>query len=331
MITEDKNPGPLLAVSGSYWQACALHSGVVTGIFTAMAGKPATADEISRRINTDARATAMLLNALAAMGLTSKKGKIYKNAGLSADFLVKDSPRYVGHMIMHHHFLVQSWSRLHESVKTGEPVRKQPQYEDETQRKSFLLGMFNLASEIAPRLASELDLKGKKHLLDLGGGPGTYAIYFCMANPGLSATIYDLEGTRPYAMRTIEKFNMTGRIGFVAGNYLEDGINGPYDTAWLSHILHGEGPDACVKILKKVAGALDPGGVIFIHDFILDDSGDAPLFPALFSLNMLLGTPDGQAYTETQIKEMLHKAGFSDAYRLSFTGPNDSAIIRARV
>lgn len=85
-----------------------------------------------------------------------------------------------------------------------------------------------------------------------------------------------------------------------------------------------------MKILKEVAGVLESGSTIFIHDFILDDSGDAPLFPALFSLNMLLGTPNGQSYTETQFKEMLHKAGFSDALRLSFTGPNDSAIIRAK-
>lgn len=64
MEITDKNPGPLLAVSGSYWQACALHAGVVTDIFTAMADKPATGSEIAQRINADARATEMLLNTL---------------------------------------------------------------------------------------------------------------------------------------------------------------------------------------------------------------------------------------------------------------------------
>ena len=329
MKKERLNPGTILAVSGGYWQSCALHAGVVTGIFTAMENGPATANKIAERINADARATKMLLNALTAMGLVMHKDGKYENTELSAAFLIKGSPQYIGHIIMHHHFLVESWSRLHEAVATGKPVRKQPQYTDEIQRESFLMGMFNLARFIAPRLSGQLEFKGKKHLLDLGGGPGTYSIYFCKANPELSATIYDLETTRPYAMAMIEKFKLSDRIAFVSGNYIEDEIKGSYDTAWLSHILHGEGPDTCLAILKKTAAALVAGGTIYIHDFILNNTEDGPLFPALFSLNMLLGTPNGQAYTEKQLKEMLRKTGFRNIKRLPFTGPNDSAILSA--
>ena len=38
------------------------------------------------------------------------------------------------------------------------------------------------------------------------------------------------------------------------------------------HILHSEGPDNCNNILKKAVKALEPEGLIAIHDFILDDS-----------------------------------------------------------
>ena len=46
-----------------------------------------------------------------------------------------------------------------------------------------------------------------------------------------------------------------------------------------------------------------------VHDFILNNTMDGPLFPALFSLNMLVGTAQGQAYSEKQIMDMLEKAG----------------------
>ena len=54
---------------------------------------------------------------------------------------------------------------------------------------------------------------------------------------------------------------------------------------------------------------------------------DSPLFPALFSLNMLLGTDSGQAYPEQQLMDMLAAAGAKDIKRLAVQTPNDSGII----
>jgi len=54
---------------------------------------------------------------------------------------------------------------------------------------------------------------------------------------------------------------------------------------------------------------------------------DGPLFPALFSLNMLLGTPQGRAYSEEQIAEMLSGAGIRQIERMSFQGPTDSGVM----
>ena len=58
---------------------------------------------------------------------------------------------------------------------------------------------------------------------------------------------------------------------------------------------------------------------------------DSPLFPALFFLNMLLGTDSGQAYSEQQIMDMLAEAGAQDIQRLAVQTPNDSGIITAIV
>jgi hypothetical protein len=80
-------------------------------------------------------------------------------------------------------------------------------------------------------------------------------------------------------------------------------------------------------IIKKAVAALEPGGMIIIHDFILNNSMDGPLFPALFSLNMLLGTESGQSYSEQQIMDMLAAAGTHDIRRIAIDTPNDSGII----
>ena len=108
-------------------------------------------------------------------------------------------------------------------------------------------------------------------------------------------------------------------------------MEGRYDAIWLSHILHGEGPDACRMIIQKAVGVLKPGGMIIIHDFILNNSMDGPLFPALFSLNMLLGTDSGQSYSEEQIIDMMSEAGIKDTRRIAVQSPNDSAIILRKI
>ena len=327
MNTQDMNQGQILEISGNYWKACTLHAGIKLDVFTALGNEQLTSEDMSQKLNGDKRGVTMLLNALTAMNLLIKENNKYSNTSTSSSFLSKDSPKYIGHMIMHHHHLVASWSKLDQAVKTGAPVRKRASQKNEEMRESFLMGMFNIAMGLAPRLVKKINLSGHHHLLDLGGGPGTYAIHFCLNNPKLKATVYDLPSTRPFAEKTIKEFDLTDRVDFMDGNYLEDGIRGAYDVVWLSHILHGEGPEDCQRIIKKAVSALEPGGVIIVHDFLLNNTMDWPLFPALFSLNMLLGTPNGQSYSEKQIMDMLFRAGVKEIRRIPFHTPNDSGVI----
>jgi hypothetical protein len=327
-MTEEKwNVGRLLKLSGSYWEAGTLHAAVHMDVFTLIGHEYVNADEMAAKLHANADAVSRLLNALTAMALLTKHGNQYANTPESSALLVADAPDYVGHIIKHHHHLVSAWAQLSKAVGTGKPVRTRSAFGEDEERQSFLMGMFNLAMNIAPHLAPEIDLKGRRHLLDLGGGPGTYAIHFCLANPELRATIYDLPTTQPFALETIRRFGLSDRIDFTPGDYVEDGLKGSYDVAWLSQILHGEGPKDCQELLGKVASVLEPGGLVLIHDFILNDHLDGPLFPTLFSLNMLVNTDEGRAYSEAQLISMLAAAGFRKIRRLPFRGPNDSGII----
>jgi predicted O-methyltransferase YrrM/predicted transcriptional regulator len=327
MAAEELNPGKILKLSGSYWEACALHAGVKLDVFTIIGKDHLTGEDVAKKLNGVKRGVETLLNALSAMDFLVKNKDTYTNTPLSYTFFSKDSPRYMGHIVKHHHNLIDSWSKLDVAVLSGRSVRHRATHTDEEERENFLMGMFNLAMNLAPVLVPKVDLSGRRHLLDLGGGPGTYAIHFCMNNPRLKATVYDLPTTRPFAEKTIAEFNLQDRIDFKDLDYLKEKIEGIYDVVWLSQILHGEGPEDCRKIIGKAVSALEPGGMILIHDFILNNSMDGPLFPALFSLNMLLGTPSGRSYSEKQIQDMLSDAGVREIRRIFFESPNDSGII----
>ncbi|HTP63938.1 MAG TPA: methyltransferase [Geobacteraceae bacterium] len=318
----------LLQLSGGYWSACALHAGVKLDVFSTLAEKAHTGAQLAGRLGTDERGLTMLLNALAALELIEKHGESYGATPFAAEFLSRQSPQYLGHIILHHHYLMPGWSRLDGAVRSGFPDRERTEksFEPE-QRESFEMGMFDLAMLIGPKVAAAIDLAGRRRLLDLGGGPGTYAVHFCLKNPELSAVDYDLPSTRPFAERTIARFGLGNRITFCAGDFMTDDLPGRFDVAWLSHILHGCGPDACAVILRKSASVLEPGGLIMVQEFILDDTMDAPLHPALFALNMLLGTPEGRSYSQGELYAMLESAGARNLRRIHLELPNGAGVI----
>lgn len=321
-------PAELLKVSSSYWLSSALHAGVKLDLFTPLSEAALSADELADRLQLSPRGLPMLLNALAALGLLEKEEETYRCNPFSGEFLSQSSDKFLGHIIRHHHHLMESWFQLDEAVRNGKPVRSRLSHEgEEVERQSFLLGMFNLAMLTAPQVVERIDLNGKKHLLDLGGGPGTYAIHFCWKNPELRATIYDLPATRQVAESIVGTYDLQDRIGFISGDFQTDPIPGSYDIAWLSHVLHGEGEEGCANMLRKTIDALEPGGQLLIQEFILDDTRDQPLFPALFSLNMLVNTPDGKAYSDGEIREMLATAGLVRIDRLPVDLPNGAGVI----
>jgi SAM-dependent methyltransferase len=318
----------LLQLSGSYWNCCTLHSGVKLDIFTLLTDTALDAPKLAEIIKADERGVEMLLNALVAMELLAKQGSAYRATSFSAEHLSKKSDKYMGHIIMHHHHLVEGWSRLDEAVKNGAPVRRRSSHEAcDAERESFLMGMFNLASQLAPTVAAGIDLRGRRRLLDLGGGPGTYAIHFSQQNPDLKAVIYDLPTTRPFAEEIVSRFGLSERISFAAGDITSDDIGSGYDVVWISHLLHSEGPETSAAIVAKAAASLTDGGLLLIQEFILDDTRAAPLFPALFSLNMLIGTETGQAYSEGELSGMMLSAGLREVKRLPLQLPNGAGIM----
>jgi SAM-dependent methyltransferase len=234
-------------------------------------------------------------------------------------------------MIRHHHQLMDGWSRLAEAVRSGRPVRERRSSADPAGREAFLMGMYNNSRLIAPMVAPAVDLSGCRRLLDLGGGPGTYAIFFCRHYPDLSATVFDLETTRPFAEKVIGEHQMADRVAFREGDFHRDplstGDDDRYDAVWISHVLHGEGPADCGRLVARAADTLAPGGRLAIHEFILDDDRQGPLFATLFSLNMLIGTEEGRSYTDGELREMMTAAGLERIERVAVDLPNGSGIL----
>ncbi len=281
---------------------------------------PKTARQAASRIKADERATAILLDAVAALGMLSKKGDRYVNSKTAETFLVRSSPHYQGDIIRHADNLWKSWSLLDEVVRTGKPAPRQ-----KIDLEPFIMGMHNLAMLKAGPALEAAGLKGVKSALDLGGGPGTYTIE--MKKRGVAeVTLFDRPDALKIARKNLKKHGVTG-VKFLPGDFLLDGIGQGYDFALLSNILHSNSPDGCIALLKKVRASLNKKGRAVIHEFYLEESKAAPLSSALFSVNMLVGTPGGRCYTFSEYRSFLRQAGFGNV-RKAVLG--DTIIVEGR-
>ena len=117
MNSQEWNPGQLLELSGYFWRTCTLHAAVKLDIFTAIGDQEFASEEIAAKLEVTNKGMERLLNALTAMELLSKKGDKFSNSHAGRNFLSKDSSQYIGHIIMHHHHLIESWSKLDQAVK----------------------------------------------------------------------------------------------------------------------------------------------------------------------------------------------------------------------
>lgn len=330
---ERLTPSALLHASGMYWESCAIHAAVHLDVFTPLSGGPMTVTELADRTGCVPQSLDRLLTALCAMGLLIRQGETCELPPFSRDHLCRGNPGYLGHIVEHHRHLMPGWSKLDESVRENRPTRHRSSVdtEDTGERESFLMGMYNIANAQAERSVPHIDLSGRSHLLDLGGATGAYAIHFCRRNPGLSATVFDLPTTRPFAERVIADSGMADRISFAGGDFTTEDLPGGFDVAWLSQILHGAGFDESANIVRKAAQSLVPGGLLLIQEFILDDNRSGPQHPALFDLNMLVGTPDGQSYTRQELAGFMRNAGLEDIRRLPLDLPQGCGIMAGTV
>jgi len=256
----------LMRLGSGYWSALAFQAGVQTGLLMALAAGPAPAGDLARRLGLDPRATAQLCLGLKALGVLEEgEGGLALHPDL-VEFMDPDSPRSKVNYVQHMADMVPAWAQLARCVRTGKPVPppdkpgERGEGQDPPERAHFYLAMRDIAVEQAPGLAGRMGLAGGQSLLDLGGGPGVYALTFAQETPGLEAAVFDLPQAEPYFRQEAARRPGGGQVGFIVGDYLKDDLGGPYDVIWVSQVLHGEGPATCRELAAKAAGALKPGG-----------------------------------------------------------------------
>ncbi len=303
----------LARINGGHVESRILHAAVTLGLFDRLDAAGRSAGAIAGAAGTDARATELLLNALVAMRLVRKDGDLFKDTEVARTYLTSASPTSYAGFVRFDAALWPLWENLAETVRTGTPARDPDMFQsspEDTARFIDAMASLVTARGDARVLAETLDLRGVRRVLDVGGGPGTYAIEMVRRHPELRATVFDLPGTLAITRRHVEASGLADRIELVAGDYLRDPLPAGHDLVFLSNVIHGEDEETNRGLMRKIHTALAPGGRVMIKDHVTDESGTSPAPAAIFSVAMLLFTR-GRDYAFAEIRDWLTAAGFA--------------------
>jgi len=305
---------------GYYWETKILLTGVKLDVFTALDGRLKTAGEIAGRIGAHEPTLSLLLNALVAMKLLTHEGDRYGNSSIAEKHLVRNSPHYIGHLLLLHDAEWNNWGRLEETIRTGARSVDRHVFETDPELGGNVLAVLDrIGKQSGPEFAKRLQLNGQVRLLDLGGGAGTNAIAFCHIYPELTATVFDLSATLRLTEKTVKEAGLESRIALRAGNFNKDGFGGPYDVALMSDILHYQTFESNEALVGKVFAHLASGGRLIIKDRFLDEAGTGPAWTTAFAVHILVNTQQGGCYKTAEAMQWMSKAGFTAVTELEKT------------
>jgi 3-hydroxy-5-methyl-1-naphthoate 3-O-methyltransferase len=325
----------IAGMAGGHAEARAIQIALKLGIFERLNAAPLEAGGLASSIGGEPRATAILANAMVALGLLHKIDGRYQLEQSAQRFLVESSPEYLGGMILFDAELWDEWGRLENSIRSGAPARTPDMFQSTPAATArFIRAMDSLVRARGDdRWAAEhLDLAGIRTIADLGGGPGSYLVEFLRRYPAVRGAIWDLPATLEVARRmlTDRAPAMLARIELRAVDYLAAELPGPVDAIFMSNIIHSENEPVNEALMAKCFRALAPGGLIAVKDHIMNRDLTEPAAGAVFALYLLL-TTRGRDYSFDETAGWLGAAGFIDIQLTTLPSPPfTSSMVSAR-
>ncbi len=223
-----------------------------------------------------------------------------------------------------------TWSRLEQSVRTGDSIRKQTSGADgfhhlEDDAHGALLfnrAMVDLTQPVALAVARKVDFSGMRLIVDVGGGHGELIASILSEHLSMRGILFDLAHATATAGSHLAAAGVEDRCALVTGSCF-DAIPDGADAYLLKSVLHDWDDEQAMSILCNCRRVMAPNAKLLVIERIApqhfcDSPHDRGI--ARSDLNMLVGT-GGRERTEIQYRELLDAAKLRIAHLLALGGP----------
>jgi 3-hydroxy-5-methyl-1-naphthoate 3-O-methyltransferase len=306
-------------------------------LFTWLDGHPGSIDEIARHFGFHPRPVDVMTTFFVARGLLERNGDALRLSDEAREHLVASSPWFLGP------YFPRLTDRpialdLVEVLQNDRPAnyasRKNEAdwhkaMETEQVAEEFTAAMDCRGRLLAQALAKQLDLGGRRRLLDVAGGSGIYACALAAQFRELTGSVLEKPPVDRIAQRAIDTRGFGSRVTVVAGDMLTEPLPQGYDVHLWSNVLHDWDVPIVIQLLQASALALPVGGDIVIHDAFLNADKTGPLPIAGYSV-LLMHVTQGRCFSVREMATWLMEAGFSEPHEVPSAIGRSALVARKR-
>jgi 3-hydroxy-5-methyl-1-naphthoate 3-O-methyltransferase len=323
-------PVELLELATAYQRAKTLFALVETGLPTLLARGPVPFEDAADAVGLHRVAADRFFNACAALGLLERAGGEIANTQLSARFLVKGGPAYLGDFLLKYdQESYPRWNELTRKLREWSPAAtdgEPPSEED--QGVAGMSARHNYSLLVGDALARAYDFSQHRALLDLGGGTGAYSLALCQAYEHLRTLVFDLPPVAELASQYVSARGLSSRIKVLAGDFKDGVLAAGFDVALLADLLSVASEETNRALLRRIYELLPEGGAVIVSGWILDDGRASPLVPVLFCLeDITWRAPDVERSASTYAG-WLAEAGFVGIEHRAYCPPTSLIVGR---
>ena len=254
----------------AYRHSAALMSAVELGLFTGVSkgSEPSpVGGEGARRGGPQRRAAD---DGVTAMELLERDGERFRNAPDVERFLVQGKPTYAGPWMLQHRGRLGWLGRSEKLRRTSSRYWACTTPSSPWRRRDAARGDLFRRHGAARRFHRQVDLSGRKRIMDIGGGSGCYCIVAAQTYPAIRAVVLDLAPVVEVTRDFIAQNGVQDRVEAQPCDFTSDPFPVDCDVAIMASNLPQYSREIIAGVLQ-IYDALLPGGEFHLIGEMLDD------------------------------------------------------------
>lgn len=321
-MAEEKSGQPRLdtvrlqRISKAFWESAAFMSAVELGAFTAIAEGHDSIETAAAAMDIEPVNAERLLVVLTAMELLTRKGDRFANAPDVDRFLVRGKPTYAGPWMLFGKPRWNAWGELSGHLKVRKGDQRLLGMYDETftveRAREYHQATYSIGMGAARRFHRQVDLSGRKKIMDLGGGSGCYCIVAAQTYPEIRGQVLDLPPVVVVTREYVEENGVAAQVSASPCDFTRDPLPTDADVAIMASNLPQYDREVIAGVVRRVHDALLPGGEFHLIGEMIWSDGTGPLAPALWGLSEAVSHSAGLAHSEADCVGYFEAAGFTD-------------------
>ena len=296
-----------------------LYTCIRIGLIDMLAVRPLTTSAIAARAGWPEHRMARLLKAATALDLIETTSTGAHTLGIHGAALAGNP--WIARFVEHHHLLYADLAYplpllRGEATRTslqefwGYAQSDAPQSLESTAASAYTSLMAASQQAVAAEILASFDFRSHHHLVDVGGGNGSFIAAVAARHPHLSFTLFDLPAVADIARQRFGRDGLNPRAEVREGSFLSDELPAGADVMSLVRVIHDHDDDSVITLLKAIRRALPPGGRLIVAEPLSGHRKTAPVADAYFGL-YFAAMGQGRTRTPSEIGALGKASGFS--------------------